>query len=79
MPKATFSPELAKAVHDRLMEIWLSHDLDPEFFLSFSLDAATPIWFGMTSICTYDDGMLILDVGEDGDESDDSTIEDESF
>ena len=66
--KATFSPELAKAVHDRLLEIWLSHpDMDPEVFLSFSLDAAAPLWFGQTVICTHEDGMMILDVGEDDD------------
>lgn len=73
MPKADFSPELAKAVHDRMLEIWQSHpDLDPQFFMLFSLDAAHPLWFGATVICTYDDGTMILDVGEIDDDPDES-------
>lgn len=68
MPKADFSPELAKAVHDRLLEIWQAHDLDPQFFMAFSLDAAYPLWMGEAIVCTYEDGALILDFDYDGED-----------
>lgn len=71
MTQPSFTPELAAAIHNRLAEIWMAHDLDPEVFLSFSLDAAVPLWFGQTAVCTFEDGVMFLDVGEDGCDPDD--------